>query len=63
MLTGYYKKNKERLSKKICESYQNLSEEEKTKSVNILMSDKKIFLKKKRRRSVNMVVTNIKFFY
>ena len=31
MLTGYYKKNKERLSKKICESYQNLSEEEKEK--------------------------------
>ena len=30
MLTGYYQKNKERISKKACEKYQNLSEEEKT---------------------------------
>ena len=29
MLTGYYQKNKERLSKKDRERYQNLSEEEK----------------------------------
>ena len=29
MLTGYYQKNKERLSKKACEKYQNLSEEDK----------------------------------
>ena len=31
MLTGYYQKNKERLSKKTFEKYQNLSEEEKDK--------------------------------
>ena len=31
MLTGYYQKNKERLSKKARERYQNLSEEEKDK--------------------------------
>ena len=31
MLTGYYQKNKGRLSKKACERYQNLSEEEKNK--------------------------------
>ena len=31
MLTGYYKKNIEKLSKKACERYQNLSEEEKDK--------------------------------
>ena len=31
MLTGYYQKNKETLSKKARERYQNLSEEEKEK--------------------------------
>ena len=31
MLTGYYKKNKEKLSKKARERYQNVSEEEKDK--------------------------------
>ena len=31
MLTGYYKKNKEKLSKKAHERYQNLYEEEKDK--------------------------------
>ena len=31
MLTGYYQKTKERLSKKACERYQNLSEQEKEK--------------------------------
>ena len=30
-LTGYYKKNKERLQKKACERYQDLSEEGKNK--------------------------------
>ena len=29
VLTEYYQKNKEKLSKKACEKYQNLSEEEK----------------------------------
>ena len=31
MLTGYYHKNKEKLSKKVRERHQNLSEEEKEK--------------------------------
>ena len=31
MLSGYYQKSKEKLSKKACESYKNLSEEEKDK--------------------------------
>ena len=31
MLTGYYQKNKENLSKKVRERYQNLPEEEKDK--------------------------------
>ena len=32
----------------------------KTKSLNILVSDREIFLKKKKKRSINMVVNNIK---
>ena len=31
MPTGYYKKNKERLNKKACDRYQNLSEKYKIK--------------------------------
>ena len=31
MLTGYYHKNRERLQKKACERYQDLSEEKKAK--------------------------------
>ena len=31
MRTNYYKKNKEKFSKKACERYQKLSEEEKNK--------------------------------
>ena len=33
MLTGFYQKNKEKLSKKANEGYQNLSEQEKDKRV------------------------------
>ena len=62
MLTGYDQKNIERLSKKACERYQNLSEEEKTKSTTMLVSDIEIFLRKKKERSVNMVVNDIKIF-
>ena len=54
MLTGYYQKNKERLSKKARERYQNLSEEQNSKSTNILVSDIEICLKKKE-KSVNMI--------
>ena len=39
MLTRYYRQNKEKLSK----SYQNLSEEEKTKSANKVANDIKNF--------------------
>ena len=39
MSTGYHQKTKERLSKKACERYQNLSEEGKKKSANMLVSD------------------------
>ena len=51
-------KNQERISKKACERYQNLSEEEKEKSTNIFVGDIDIFLKKKKKRSVNRVVKN-----
>ena len=49
MSTGYYqkKKAKEKLSKKARERYQNISEEKKTKSANMLVSDLEIYLKKK----------------
>ena len=42
-LTGYYQKNKGRVSKKAREKYQNPSEEEKIKSTNMVVSDKEIF--------------------
>ena len=61
MTTNYYQK-KEKLSKKARGRYQNLSEEEKTKSTNMLVSDIEIFLKKKKKRNVNMVVNDIKNF-
>ena len=51
-------KNQERISKKACERYQNLSEEEKEKSTNIFVGDIDIFLKKKKKGSVNRVVKN-----
>ena len=43
MLTRYYRQNKEKLSKKACGRYQNLSEEEKTKSANKVANDIKNF--------------------
>ena len=48
---NYYQKSKERLPKKARERYQNLSEEEKSKSANLLMSGIEVFLKKKKKRS------------
>ena len=38
MTTNYSQKRKEKLRKEARERYQNLSEEEKTKSVNMLVS-------------------------
>ena len=63
MTNNYYqKKNKENLQKEVCERYQNLSEEEKTESTNMLVSDIETFLKKKKKRGVNMVVADIRIF-
>ena len=60
MTNNYYQKNKEKFRKEAREIYQKLSEEEKTKSTNILVNEIKIFLKKK--DSVNMAVNDIKTF-
>ena len=38
----YYQKNKERVGKKSCERYQNLSKEEKAKSNNMVVNVTKI---------------------
>ena len=66
MLTGYYKKNqnKERLEKKARERYQDLSEEEKLKSIDTFVNDTEIFLKKgkAKTKSANMIGNIIKIF-
>ena len=51
-------KKKDKLSKKVCERYQSLSDEEKNKKANMLMSDIEIFLKKKKKKSSHNVVVN-----
>ena len=56
MINKYYQKHKEKLRKKARERYQNLSEDEKAKSINMLLSGIEIFLKKKKKRNINMVV-------
>ena len=64
MLTGYYqkKKNKERISKKTRKRYQSFSEEEIDKKRHYFCDRYKIFLKKKKKRSINKVVNDIKIF-
>ena len=58
MTPGYYQKIKERLRKKACERYQNLSKEGK-KSINMLIKNIKIFLKKKKNKSISINVSAI----
>ena len=43
----YYQKNKERLQKRACERYQNLSKEERKKSDSMIVNEIKISLKMK----------------
>ena len=62
MRNKYHKKNKEKIRKEACKRYQNLSEEEKKKRDNMLVSDTENFLNKKKERSVNMVVNDIRIF-
>ena len=57
MTNNYYKKNKENLQKEARERYQNLSEEK-----DMLVSDIEIFLKKKKKRSANIVMNDIRVF-
>ena len=52
MTNNYYQKNKEKFRKGAREIYQKLSEEEKTKTTNILVNEIKIFLKKKDKASI-----------
>ena len=49
----YQKKNKEKLQKEVQERYQNLSEEEKEKSVNIFRIEIKVFLKNNSKRKLS----------
>ena len=57
MTNNYYKNNKENLQKEARERYQNLSEEK-----DMLVSDIEIFLKKKKKRSANIVMNDIRVF-
>ena len=62
MLTGYYQKNKERLSKKACEEYQNLSEEGKDKRCQHVCERYMNLSEEEKKRSANMIVNSIKIF-
>ena len=56
MVNKYYqkKKNKEKLKKKACDRYQNLSEEDEEKSVSIIVIELRIFQKKKNKKRLNI---------
>ena len=58
MLTGYYQKKQRKASKKACEGYQNLCEEEKHKKLQYA----EIVPKNKEIKTVSMVVNNIEIF-
>ena len=47
MPTRYYKKKKKSFKNRLCERYQNLSEEERTKSKSIANDNYKIAIKAK----------------
>ena len=59
MLTAYYQKNKERLSKRLVKGIKIFLKKKNTKGANMVVSSIEIFLKKKTKRSMN----NIKIFY
>ena len=54
----YYQENKERLGRKVCERYQNLSKEKKRKCDNVVVNVTKIFQKMKS-KSLLSIVKNI----
>ena len=59
ILTRYFQQQKKKGLKKACEKCQGLSEEEKT-SINKLMNNIEIFLKKKKQKIVSVVVSTTK---
>ena len=62
MTTNYYKKHKEKLGKEVCEENQILSEEEKDKRQIRPETDIKIFLKKKKKKGLSIIVNVIRIF-
>ena len=59
-MVNKYQKHKEKLQKEAPERYQHFSEKKKkTKSINLLLSSIQIFLNKKKKRNVNMVVSDM----
>ena len=59
MVNNYYQKYKEKLRKEIRERYQNLSVEKKEKGTERLRTNIKIFLKKKKKRTVSIINLNV----
>ena len=51
----YYQENKERLGRKACERYQNLSKEKKRKCDNVVVNVTKIFQKMKSKSLLSIV--------
>ena len=62
MTPNYYQKHKEKLQKEAGKTYQNLSEEGKEKDLKRPKKDMKISLKKKKKKSVSIIVNVIKNF-
>ena len=60
MLTGYHK-NKYRLSRKACQGTKIFVKDKNTESPKMLVSNIKLFMKKKK-GTINMAVNNIKSF-
>ena len=64
MINNYYKKNKVKLSKRAREKYQNLSEEKKGKRRQDARERYRNFSEEeKEKKSVSMVVNDLKIFY
>ena len=61
MTTNYYQKDKEKIRKEARERYPKLSEEEK-KDEKSSEKDIKIFLKKKKKKSISIIMNIIRIF-
>ena len=62
MVNKYYQKHKEKLQKEAHEWHQNLLEEEKEKGEKELKTDIKIFLKRKKKKIVSIIMNVIRIF-